>query len=58
MQKWEYMVRIISGEKVRIIRESDMLDEQTTKLLNTYGEQGWELISETDSIFTFKRPKA
>jgi hypothetical protein len=37
MQKWEYMVRIISGEKVRIIRESDMLDEQTTKLLNTYG---------------------
>ncbi len=57
MQKWEYMVRIFSSEKVRIIHEEDILDEQTTKLLNKYGEQGWELLSERDSIFVFKRPK-
>ncbi len=58
MQKWEYMVRIFSSEKVKIIHEKDILDEQTTKLLNSYGEQGWELVSERDSIFVFKRPKS
>ncbi len=56
MQKWEYMVRIFSSQKVRIVHETDILDEQTTKLLNSYGEQGWELVSERDSIFVFKRP--
>ncbi len=57
MQKWEYMVRILSSEKVRIVHEKDILDEQTTKLLNSYGEQGWELVAERDCIFIFKRPK-
>ena len=58
MQKWEYMVRIFSGAKVIIVREEDILDAQTTKRLNSYGEQGWELVSERDSIFVFKRPKS
>ncbi len=58
MQKWEYMVRIFSSEKIRIIHEDDILDDQTTKLLNSYGEQGWELVSARDSIFVFKRPKS
>lgn len=58
MQKWEYMVRIFSSEKIKIIHEDDLLDDQTTKLLNSYGEQGWELVCERDSIFVFKRPKA
>ena len=57
MQKWEYMARILSAEKVKIVREDDILDEQTTKILNSYGEQGWELVSELISIFIFKRPK-
>ena len=57
MQKWEYMVRIVSAEKVRIVHEEDLFDEKTTELLNSYGEQGWELVSGRDSIFIFKRPK-
>ncbi len=52
------MVRILSSEKVKIIHEKDMLDEQTSRLLNSYGEQGWELVSGRDSIFIFKRPKS
>jgi hypothetical protein len=58
MQKWEYMVRILLAERVRFVHEDDMLDEQTTKILNAYGEQGWELVSVRDSIFVFKRPKS
>jgi len=57
MQKWEYMVRIISSEKVKIVHEEDILDEQTTRLLNSYGAQGWELVSARDAIYVFKRPK-
>ena len=57
MQKWEYMVRIVSAGKVRIVREEDLFDEKTTELLNSYGEQGWELVSERETIFIFKRPK-
>lgn len=53
MQRWEY----------HILRIQDEDDERTlTRMLNSEGEQGWELISVTDKgyngrpQFYFKRP--
>ena len=44
MQKWEYKCVLILGG-----------GEKTTRMLNQYGEQGWELVAVTWSWHYFKR---
>jgi hypothetical protein len=66
MQKWEYLdvsvtygsgtecFLYISGERQRVTTA----DVQATRLLNRFGEQGWELVAfeSPASIYIFKRP--
>lgn len=47
MQKYEYLCVKITGDGPR-----------TTKVLNEYGEQGWELVATSWFWHYFKRPIA
>ena len=72
MVKWEYLTVKLQGveQKGTFIAKKFWTEESITQQLNSYGEQGWELVSftatiknhgdssVTDEIFaTFKRQK-
>ena len=73
MQKWEYLTyQFCIGHKPEGYRINGELFERTfdhkaltdnlkfdQAMLNKLGEQGWELVSQTDGeVYYFKRPKS
>ena len=59
--KWEYKVFVLNpfenglvGRKLNEI--ADEVDARRNKMLQDYGEDGWELVSVAENIFYFKRP--
>jgi len=52
MQQWEYM----NIDITQIFVENRMDGDLKEKLLNTFGEQGWEFVAVDDGMMYFKRP--
>ena len=50
MTDWEYQVIDLYQKLFDNTRKFPKADDET-KLLNTYGKEGWELISVTEAIF-------
>ena len=73
MQKWEYLRVVIDigfgfdreftikeNGKVShtgVVKNNQEYEELTCQLLESYGEQGWELIATAKDFHAFKRPK-
>ena len=60
-QRWEYKAFVLNpfengliGRKLDEI--SNEVEERRNKMLQNYGEDGWELVSVEGHIFYFKRP--
>ena len=45
MKQWEYLCTFILG-----------FEERTTRIMNEYGQQGWELVCVNGPWHYFKRP--
>lgn len=52
MQKWEYLC--IGAEE---LPEEILFSKPSSEFLNTFGEDGWELVAMSDGDILFKRPK-
>lgn len=60
MQKWEYRIVVIDHDENMAVTAVDSLpplkEDSFEGILNSFGKEGWELVSTSGNIHYFKRP--